>query len=169
MTRRPQRAAKRRKQFVWTAAQNLGTTLTGTNQEEVIITGADWAVAASQRATLMSIRGWLNVSAIFQAATDTCSAFVLRIDTDIPSTSAALDPQTIQNYVDEDVLWTYKWRSPGQDVTAVETPAFTSVEINIKSMRRVTAGEDIRLFINSTNNGRLSYNSILRGLIKVGD
>ena len=56
--------------------------------------------------------------------------FFIKHDVDQASTGSWFNPATVQNYVDEDVLWTGQWRSPGQAATAIETPAHYTFEIN---------------------------------------
>ena len=162
-----QRSSKRKGQFVWSAVKDTGTLITTTQQEDLISIPLDWAVNASQRATLMSIRGWIGFTGVSLAAVSTISCFIIKVDQDIPPTDSSINPATIQNYVDEDVLWTGQWRNPGQITGAVESPAGILLEINVKAMRKLRGDEEIRLLTINNVSNTVHKTVILRGLVKV--
>jgi len=97
----------------------------------------------------------------------TLSMFILKNDQDIGVTAGSVDPATIQNYVDEDVLWTGMWRYPGQEATALEQPTAQMFEINVKAMRKIRADDEITLYWSCSVDNNVFMNVLLRGLVRV--
>jgi len=165
--KRSARSSKRSGQFAWAAARDGGTLVTTTQDTDLLSIGTDWAVISSQRATLMSIRGWIGFTAVSLTPVCTISCFIIKVDSNIALTDASVNPSTIQNYVDEDVLWTGQWRSSGQITGAVEAPGHVLFEINVKAMRKLRADDDIRLVTVSNVSNCVHKTALLRTLIKV--
>jgi len=168
--RRGNRAAGRRspKNNVWTTVVPVEQSLavgatTGLN----VVVDTDWqrAAGANERATLMRIRGWIDVINKLGAgsfAGGALLAYALLTDEDASNASAA-DPAT---YVEEDILWTgggcFPFSGAGAAGGNVRLP------IDIKAMRKMRVGMNVRVVLTNATDNIVSISGVVRGLLRIG-
>jgi len=162
------RHSRRRGQLAWSAAKTDRSDLSAaTTEEDVLVTGTDWAVSASQTGVLQTIHGTISMAKVSALGTDLVRMFILKVNFD-QAIDADLNPATIQNYVDEDVLWSGLWQPPNQD-SIVSTGNFTSwhvINVHVKAKRKLRGDDEIRFFISSAQ-GEVQYSTIWRSLTRV--
>ena len=163
------RAVKRGpKNQVWTTIVNSivailsGATKTGTD----IVAASDWTtVAGAERATVLRVRGW------FAATTKTTTgsfaggsafAYVAVYDKD----DLSLDASLADTYAEEDIMATWGHVFPFVDSGAgIET---WSQEVDIKAMRKITSGQDLRFVATNLTPVTISMSLVLRALVRRG-
>ncbi len=166
--RRHSRAVSRRKDNIWTTVSLPGTIIAATIQLDAnIVEPSDWERQSSGKegATLMGIRGYLSVTnrtATGALGSGNVLAYIAKFDKDVASPS----PAVAATYAEEDILWTGGTRVPFSEA-ASQWPGW-DVEFNVKSMRRITNGEDIRLIVLNQLAVAIQIASVVRGLVRVG-
>ncbi len=167
MTRRPHRASKVKGQFAWSAVRRSRSLIASASTViDPLVLGADWGVSASQIGTLKSILGWISVAGSGASGDDIINMFIVKQDINVVDTDASLDPTQIQNYVDEDVLWTGVWQSPVRQAASIENASGYTMEINIKAQRKIR-GDDRIILCSRTAANEVTMSMILRSLVKV--
>ena len=130
------------KNQVWGAVLVNGSTVDETTPpfDFNIVEGGDWSGAAgSERATLMRIRGWLT---LVPPASVPSTLFVIVTKDEVGVGAAGNDPTVAATYGTEDVLWTY---GISVAATVANDLMVLPVNIDIKAMRRITNGDQIRM------------------------
>ena len=157
------------KNNIWTVILMDELTVGTTAIEVNIVQGSDWtgSVGGFQRATVMRVRGWLSVSAD-PTLTVATSYFMMIYVTD--EDTAVQDPSALQTYADEDILWTGGFALAAGNAGAVEQrKAVYDTVIDIKSMRKLSIGQELRLSMISGDSGAaISVAGLLRGLVRKG-
>lgn len=109
-----------------------------------LVIPSDWAGAAGfDRATLMGVRGWLNIAQVAAATAADASGVWVAIyvtGTDIPANS--FNPGAAVDYNDNDTLYTTGAALTTTTGTGVPQPA---EQIWIKARRRLTTAQDLRI------------------------
>ena len=154
------------KNNVWTAIHVTNTQQVSTPVSADVVVPADWtAVAGFERATLLSIRGYISVSPdVEDISTGSIMFLIMVVDQD----TANVDPQLVAPYTEEDILWTWGVQTGGQGAAAIESRPTTNVEINVKSMRKLTNGQEVRLMANASVGLAWRWTAIARGLLRKG-
>ena len=164
------RSSRRRGNLIWTSIKfdNLDVLTTPQNGGGSVVATGDWlAHAGRQECTLMSIRGWLHATKqLGSTSPDTLFLAMIKHDEDIGDTDASLDPDVVQTYVDEDILWTAGWAAPGAHTLVGEAAHSHYFDVNIKAKRKVSSAEVVDL-ISTTNNGLIAMSGVLRALLKI--
>ena len=165
VTRRLQRAASRGpKNNVWTAILMDELAVDNTPAvDAVIVDKSDWSGASgNEKATLLRIRGYVNVSKATGGATHMYMAiYVADKDTGVLSVSG------VAAYVDEDILWTHGVNLPSSTAGTV-MPVY--VDIDVKSMRRINSSQEVRLTMQGDigNTTVMIVSGVIRGLVRKG-
>jgi len=131
-----------------------------------ILTGSQWqSEVGLTRATVMSIRGWLSLSYdSTQAVANRAYMLFYLTDTDTPILLAGTNgPADALGYI-EDVMWTGGWQVPIGKAGSIEQSTGKEFELQIKTMRRVTSDQVIRLALAAGTGGS---NFLLSGVVRV--
>ena len=126
-----------------------------------IVEATDWSGAVGlERATLKRIRGWLTFTKAGTTAATGCFLAIHKADKD----TGVLSVNGVQAYTDEDILWTGGIALHGGE------PSVQHMLIDVKAMRRVTTGEDIRLSLQGyvANTVQFTVTGVLRALVDKG-
>jgi len=161
------RGSKDRGLNVWTAVLAEEFAIgSGTSSTFDIVLDTDWKPAAgTARATLMRIRGWLNVIQKITSgsfADGMISAYIALYDEDETSKPA----NAVNTYTDEDILWTGGHMFPFVDSGAAGSVCM--IDVDVKAQRKIKNGQEVRLVV--TNNLAVSVDIglVLRGLLRRG-
>ena len=131
-----------------------------------ILQDSDWKTGSgAERATVLRVRGWLSVyNKTAEAARPAGSWFgyIHLIDEDALSPSAA----TSITYQDEDILWTGGGSFPAVPATA--NSVISQLIVDVKSMRKVRSGQDLRLILTNSTGGTMQTSMVLRCLVRRG-
>jgi len=131
-----------------------------------LVQPTDWtAVGSAERATVLRVRGWLAFSPPL-GVPSTMFSIISLMDEDIGVGGSS--PVDAATYGDEDILWTY-----GQSVavTAAATDiVIPTINVDIKSMRKITSGMDLRISLESAGPAAAGWtiNGVLRSLVRRG-
>jgi len=167
VARGSRRAVKRGpKDQLWTILVIDGLTVDDiTVKQEIIVEAADWAVGGGfEHATVLRTRGWLT----FQPPTSTPSTMFCTIsvqDSDIGAGSSNPTDPTV--YLDEDIIWTY---GTSVAATVANDLLIPPVIVDVKAMRRITSGQELRLTMVSGGPALAAWsvNGVLRSLVRRG-
>ena len=155
------------KNQLWTALLIEELLFDDTPAEEAnLVEAADWSLGTGfERATLLRVRGWINVIRSFSSAGN-ATAFMAIYKTDADDPVRAFD--NVAEYVDEDILWTAGVLSPPSSAT----PSGASVirlEVDIRVMRKITVSDQIRVsFVHGDAGDSSIVSAVLRSLVRVG-
>ena len=168
MARRSTRGARSRgpKNNVWTAVHVTNTAQSSTSIEAGIVLASDWTnVGGFERATLLTIRGYISVSPnVVDVSTGSFMALIYIAD----KGATAVDPQVVTAYTEDDILWTWGAQSGGQGAAAIEArPTMTEV-INVKSMRRISGQQEVRVAVNASVGLDWRWTGMFRALLRRG-
>jgi len=129
-----------------------------------IVQGSDWEVTGSaEKATVLRIRGWMVVNKdISQASCDWfCGIYMVDEDAGVQT------PAGLGLYTDEDVLWSTGGGSANLSTTASGNQDFR--EIDVKAMRRIGNGQQIRMtFASNVSGVNFSMSGVTRALVRRG-
>ena len=139
--------------------------------EATILSGANWSLEQGlDRATLISIRGWLSVSYLSTQVVANRAFYMLYMtDVDTPILAAGTNgPADALAYI-EDVIWTGGWQVPIGNASAVEQLQSINYELDIGSMRRMTSDQVIRIaFAAGTAGSTFIASGLFRCLVRKG-
>jgi len=164
---RGRRMARKPGDLVWTVVENdnfsiaTGVTIGGSD----IVADTDWTVISGQeRATIMRVRGWFSFTVGPAAVlTSAGSVFVyiglFDADESAPSASDA------DSYVDEDILATYGHNFPYSNISQTSPDSWSEV-VDIKAMRRIRTGQDLRFVITNEHSLSVEVSFVIRALLK---
>ena len=135
--------------------------------ESNLVQKSDWqtSTAAFEKATLLRVRGWLSMSIDGTIATDaTVFGMIYVVDEDAGVQDAS-DPAT---YADEDILWTGgHYFGPG-DTASIERAQSYDTVIDIKSMRKIHTGMQVRLSLVTDVAVNCISSFAIRSLLRIG-
>jgi len=145
--------------YVWTAVLP-GFGLITAGDESLIVAKTDWSnIVGFERATIMTVRGWLSFTSGGTAAADYKWAIVL-VDEDVPIQSSLL----ADFYTDEDILWTGGGRKALTD--AGDNSWQINHDVNVKAKRKMTSGQELRIIFDVTATSSIHVVGVLRALLK---
>ncbi len=129
-----------------------------------IVSPSDWerAGAGMERATVLTIRGWVSYAAK-QALADVNPNNVFQYigvqDEDIATSPS---PTAASTYTEEDIMWT------GGHVFPFESSDGSSrtIEFNVKAQRRITSGQDVRHVLEVGSGSGITLSGVIRALIR---
>jgi len=160
-------ARKSGKNVVWATILNenvtvlAGATKTGTD----IVSDLDWTViSGARRGTIMRVRGWYSVQPVPTAGVyqgGSVMAYVGVYDKDELSVPAVL-PNT---YIDEDIMATWGHQFP--EVATGDHPATWGEVIDIKAMRKIRTGQELRFVLTNAMTDPLLISLVIRALVKI--
>ncbi len=161
------RGSKQRGQNVWTTVLTAQASLaSGASVSFDIVADVDWtAIGGTERATLMRIRGYLNV--IHKLTTGSFAdapvlAYIGMFDEDEASPAAT----AVTTYTDEDILWTGGHLFAFAD-TGTVGPTWRQ-EFDVKAQRKIKSGQECRLVVTNAASIAISLNLVIRGLLRKG-
>jgi len=168
--RRTTRAVARRgpKNQVWAVSvfEQTNVPVATTALLAVLVAGSDWnsSNSSAERATLLRIRGWMSMRQETAAGVGTAGAIFLGIFV-LDEDGTTPDMSTASTYADEDILWTGGVQLPSLgDATA---RSFTMDWIvDVKSMRRITNGQGIRLAVTNPTGSTCDFSGVFRSLVR---
>ena len=158
------------KNNIWTVVlSNQGLVTTGAQTAHVIVSTTDWqrgVIGGSERATILRVRGYVSFAP--KIATGTIAGgsivgYVTVVDEDISLDSS---PSVASTYIDEDILWTRGTAICFQD--AGEAVPAVSWDMDIKSMRKIRIGQELRFVWSNATAGSVEVTLVLRALLRVG-
>ena len=162
------RASRGPKNNVWTVVQAEAQVQTNTTVEAVIVAPTDWSGVAGlglERATLLRVRGWLSAAPAVEDVSTGGIFFVIYV---VDEDAALVNPLDVSTYVNEDVLWTGGAQFAGQGALAIETRPSVEWEVDIKAMRKLTSGQEVRLAAQVITGLNVRWSGTLRGLVRKG-
>ena len=165
--RRSSRSARSSGALVWTTLINeessiaVGATKTGSD----IVADADWTgVGGQERATILRVRGWFSVTiepaAVLEGA-GTAFAYIGVYDED----ELSVDASVAGTYKDEDIMATYGHQFPYSNI-GQPSPDTWDQEVDIKAMRKIRSGQDLRFVMTNKTPLILEVSLVLRALVK---
>jgi len=138
---RRSRAVKRNRDLIWvtTIFQASLIETPGIDIADVVLP-ADWQSGTGfDRATLLGVRGWICISQTAAGtAADIPGIWTAMYICGIDSPANTFDPYLAIDYVNYDTLWSYGY------VGEASTRTQPSVQLNIKSKRKLTTGQEVR-------------------------
>jgi len=164
------RGARTLKNNVWTSVVGNEILVSSLGASELdIVTEADWAGGSpGQRATLLTIRGWLSICGQVDTATKVTGSvfwYIGLMDQDIAVGKGA---QTADTYVDEDILTTGGHQFEAIPGTGTGSRNTFDVEINVKTKRTFNANTDVRFVLANRTGDGIEYTAVLRALLRKG-
>ena len=131
-----------------------------------LVQDSDWVTAsAAERGTILRIRGWLSVlNKTAEAARPAGSWFgyIHLLDEDALSPSGAVSA----TYRDEDIFWTGGGSFPAVPATA--NSVVSERIIDVKTMRKIRSGQELRLILTNSTGGTMQTAMVLRTLVRRG-
>jgi len=168
MTRRRRAVASRGpKNNIWSVILIENLVISTTTIEADIITAQDIQATTTgfQRYTLLRIRGWVSMAKAVTSTTHV-SMFMCIYVTD--ADAGVIDPTSANAYVDEDILWTGGALFEASGAGAVEPAQPLQFNIDVKAMRKIDTGRDVRFAVVATNAGNVRMSATLRALTRKG-
>jgi len=163
------RAVRKSRDLIWITTVIQAATLetAGLDIADLVIP-ADWSLSAGfDRATLMSIRGWLALS---QTATGTAAeapgAYLAIYLAEQLTPANQMDPTNAVDYANFDVIYTDGMAGVG----TVSAAGMRGMQIDVRSRRKLTSASEIRLAIAvpvDTATPRFNTTGVLRCLLKL--
>jgi len=146
MARRKRRLlGKARGDKIWVAGV-MNNNLTANVPNSIdIVQGSDWADASTglERATLLSIRGWVNPHVDFISGSH-LEIFMLIRKSSVGATQQTLS--AVEAYVD-DILWTGGFAIQSDTSGTGSQQRNRMYEINVKAKRKITSDDIIRFSV----------------------
>ncbi len=128
-----------------------------------IVQGSDWEVSGqAEVATVLRIRGWLAVRSIQNSVFASWFSAMYKTDEDTGVSS----PTGLGLYTDESVLWTDG--GGASDYTIDPNQHHEYCRIDVKAMRKVTNGEQIRMTFASNVTRVHGVSGVFRALVRRG-
>ena len=166
--RRTRRSSSKLKNNMWSVVLLNDVLVPVSPGVEALICEPDeWQAASTgfEHATLLRIRGWLSFTRISATPGTFHTVFIIiyKVDQD----QGVVDASVGLNYTNEDVLWTggLNWPSVSTVVGPEGTTPVT-MDIDVKAMRRIDSGTDIRISLVSTVNNVTRASGVIRALIR---
>ncbi len=155
------------KNNVWTAvlADQVVIAASGLSSFN-IVQDSDWtSITGAERCTLLRTRGWLSFHNKTTTGVRVEGAVFLVIQlTD--ENAGSSDPSVVSSYSDEDTLWTGGGVQTVTDTNA--TGHVTDLLVDVKAMRKVRKGQDLRLIVANTGAATVEISFVLRALLRKG-
>jgi len=163
---RLQRSAKTLKNNVWAIAfLDEQTVSSGSRIGVPMVVDGDWALGG-QRATLLTVRGWLSVNGSPQLTAmleGTIAWYIGLVDEDITVFPSLILPST---YVDE-VILTTGGHSFEQVAANVRRPT-KDWDINVKTKRTFNTGTNVMLVLLNSTADDITISLLTRTLLRKG-
>ncbi len=162
------RGTRRKGRYLWSGLLFDELVISSTVQGFAIVASDDFTTAQGRsEVTLMGIRGWLSFSTVDATAKETAYIGIVKKDTDESVSGASMDPSALSFYIDEDILWTGGWLSPGH-ITAVGMRAHTEPQqLNIKARRKVATGQDISIQLAAAGGNSVLVSGVMRAIMLI--
>jgi len=141
--------------------------------EAILVTGSDWTASTGlSRATLLRIRGWLKLIVASPLETTVASFYsvVYVTDVDAPVLTVGTNGPADAAVGLEDLIWTGGTPLPASNAGNVSvTPVYDLGPIDIKSMRKLTSDQQVRLaMVVGSSNVVVSVSAFIRSLVRSG-
>ena len=166
--RRTMRASRGVKDNVWTVVLLDDVSLAASGQSDsAITTESDWS-SGGERATMLTVRGWLSINGDNEAGAKlegSVFAYIGLVDQNI---AAAAGPTSASTYVDEVILTTMGGQFVNTGAGDLQTREPLSWDINVKTKRTFQSGTDIRLVISNQTGKAVKISGVLRALLRKG-
>lgn len=142
--RRSSRSFRRSRDLIWITSIIEETLIEGNLDIALLVIPTDWSQNAGfDRATLLSIRGWLHpVQIAASTSTEATGIWMSIYKTDQAVPVNSNDPHDATEYNVNDTLFTC---GLGLSLTTGTSAPGTPFEVNVKSRRKLTSADSIRL------------------------
>ncbi len=167
--RRNSHASRAVKNNVWTVGFLQEQVLAASAQVEVdIAQSADWAFAPGQRATLLTIRGYLSVTASTDITVEHPDGAILwyiaPIDADV---TVPAPPELAGTYIFEDILMT-GGHIFGHAMSGGPVRNTYDADINVKTKRTFVSDTDIKFVLANRTSNVIKITCVMRALLRKG-
>ena len=164
---RIQRSSRRKGKYLWSGLLFDELLITSTPQGFDIVASADFTTANGRsEVTLMGIRGWLSFSNRVQTVWETAYVGICKRDSDESTAGASQDPSALSYYIDEDILYTTGYLAGGQ-TTAVGQRESWNVDLNVKSRRKLSTGQNITMNLATAGANSVLVSGVMRAIMLV--
>ena len=160
-----------KKNQLWSiAVQDEVTIAAGALLNTSIVVPGDWARdpgGALEHATVLTVVGWFSMSnKIIGTTVGSLGGFHCAIIASHEDVGFALqNPSTAATYASNRIMWTGGSTIPA---TPAEGNHHERWEINLKTGRRITSGDDIRFLANNGSGGNVQVSGVFRALLQLG-
>ena len=167
MARRFRRGSRGTKNNIWTVVQIEQSLVNIAAIQATIAQASEWqgAGTAFMHVTLLRIRGWLSVAPLLGSAGSSVFAWAIYV---VDEDAANVSPLNTSLYTSEDVLASGGLVVSDTGVGDVERVVGKEWVIDVKSMRKMRTGSEVRLSIATDVNGAYNAFGVLRALIRKG-
>jgi len=166
---RVRRFAKRNRDLIWITTIVQASVLESTPIDAaLLVIPGDWSGGnvGFDRATVLGIRGWLNISqATVGTSADATGAYAAIYLTDAAVATNSMDPSDAAEYAIFDVLYT-----DGVCINATSAGPAETRQVNVKARRKITSAQSVRLAFSldaDTASPRCNINGVLRTLLQL--
>ena len=166
--RRYTRASKGVKNQIWSVLLYDRTSIAaGATLDLNAVEASDWAFVDGQRATLMTMRGYLSFSftnSLVASAEGSLLGLIAVVDS---ASAVAPPPSFAASYVDTSILDTFGFAIP--EVAADVTREERTHLVNVKTKRIIRARDDVRIVIHNNGVNTVEVTGVVRSLIRKND
>ena len=162
------RAHRGVKNQIWTTLMLDATSIAAAGTMDLnIVEAADWAFVDGQRATVMTIRGYLSFSfsnSVAALAEGSLLGLIAVVDN-----GAALPPppDVAASYVAMNILDTFGFAI--EEVAANVARGERQHEVNVRTKRIISARDDVRLVIKNNGVNTVEVTGVCRALMRKND
>jgi len=164
------RGSRTVKNNVWTTVIAQELVVAASAQLELnIAQPSDWAFGVGQRATLLTVRGYISICAALSdlaAVEGAVLWYIAPVDADI---STAQAPQLAPTYIEEDILTTgghiFENFNPNNASPGRMTKDW---DVNIKTMRKLPPDTTVRFVLANRTSDDIKITSVMRALLRKG-
>jgi len=152
---------------MWTASATDGTIITdgGSVNFPVLDVGADTGGTGQKEVTLLRMRGWIAVHLIEVTAGNRILMGGASVH-DTEDSTAPPDWRNVNNYTDEDILWTFggAMRVHSALTTEIESKTTWHFPVDIRAKRKLKAGQIV--LISMTYDGPATTTANVVGAVR---
>ena len=168
---RTRRSGSRMKNNIWTTVL-LDEVLIGTGIQNVsdIVQGFDWSPTGGEHATILTVRGWLSFCGQNDTGIKSEGQIFWYISTIDAAVTLANTPQAdaAPTYVQANILATGGHIFESIAGGTGDSRPTHDVEINVKTMRKIRAGQNLILVVKNATGDNLRVGGVLRALLRKG-
>ena len=145
------------KNYMWAAAR-IGRNIPTTTSRDLLVADSDWNVTGgSKSCTIIAMRGYLSFRSLGTTTGD-AKWYIGKLDKD----ATAADPDVVDTYVEEDIMYTGGLNKGAGAVDAVQ---LHHEFIDVKAKRRIKSGTDIILASSALVTTQVRMDGIIRTLL----
>ena len=173
MARRGSRArggSRGPKNNIWTTiVDNEQVVGTGSTIEFPVVADSDWQRgAAAERATILRVRGWININKYIAAGVVGGDGAVFMYLALMDDDAVAPAANVASTYVEEDIMWTAGATFHANGAGGVDAPAVVQFVIDVKAMRKMRSGQTLSLVVTNLCVESVELDLVCRALLRLG-